>query len=345
MKLTKITKLALLGLVLLTLSAQAREQLRIVGSSTVYPFSSMVAEEFGAVTKYPSPIVESTGTGGGMKIFCSGASMDTPDITNASRRMSLKEFYLCDRNGVNDITEIMFGYDGITLGQNGDNKAFNLSKRELMLAVIAKVPSKDGNSLIDNPYKKWSDINPKLPNKEIIVYGPPKSSGTRDAFEEIVLEYQTQEMKVYRDAGLKGYRVVRTDGVYVPSGENDNLIVQKLTKNKAAIGIFGYSFLTENSDKISAITIDNIAPTPETIGSKEYPISRSLYFYIKNAHKNIEAQQAYMELFTTFEMISSDGILSEIGLIPLSDDLVEVAQKQAANRTKLTEEDLKESSH
>jgi phosphate transport system substrate-binding protein len=345
MKLNKFKKLALAGLVLVALSAQAREQLRIVGSSTVYPFSSMVAEEFGAVTKYPSPIVESTGTGGGMKLFCSGASMDTPDVTNASRRMNLKEFYLCDRNGVSDITEIMFGYDGIAIGQNGNNKAMNLTKKELMLAVIKKVPNKNGSGLIDNPYKKWSEINPSLPDSEIIVYGPPKSSGTRDAFEEIVLEYQTQEMKVYRDAGLKGYRMVRTDGVYVPSGENDNIIVQKLTKNPAAVGIFGYSFLIENSDKISAVTVDGIEPTPESISTKEYPISRSLYFYVKNAHKEIEAQQAYIDMFTAFEMIAMDGILTEIGLIPLSDELVEASQEKAANRTKLTEDELKASSH
>ncbi|HFU76300.1 MAG TPA: phosphate-binding protein [Arcobacter sp.] len=345
MKLNKFKKLALASVILLAISAQAREQLRIVGSSTVYPFASMVAEEFGAVTKYPSPIVESTGTGGGMKIFCSGASDDTPDITNASRRMNLKEFYLCDRNGVSDITEITFGYDGIAIGQNGNNKPFNLSKRELMLAVIKMVPNKAGTALIENPYKKWSDINPSLPDHEIIVYGPPKSSGTRDAFEEIVLEYQTQEMKVYRDAGLKGYRVVRTDGVYVPSGENDNLIVQKLTKNPNAVGIFGYSFLIENSDRISDVTIDGITPTPETISSKSYPISRSLFFYVKNAHKDIESQQAYIDMFTAFEMIGEDGILSEIGLIPLNDVLVEIAQEKAANRIKLTEDELKKNSH
>jgi phosphate transport system substrate-binding protein len=338
-----IKKLSLVGLLVFGASLEARDQLRIVGSSTVYPFSSMVAEEFGAVSKYQTPIVESTGTGGGMKLFCAGATDNTPDITNASRRMKIKEFHLCNRNGVDDITEIMFGYDGIVLAQSIDTEKLNLSKQEILLAVAAKVPNKNGSGLIDNPYKYWNEINQSLPKREIIIYGPPKSSGTRDAFEEMVLEYQTQDLKVYRDAGLKGYRMVRTDGVYVPSGENDNLIVQKLSKNKSAIGIFGYSFLIENDDKVAPVTIGGFEPTPESIASKEYPISRSLYFYVKNSHKYIEAQGAYMDMFVSDDIIGEDGILTEIGLIPLTQDEVKKAQKNSKSRTKLTLEVLENS--
>ena len=335
-----VKKLSLVGLLIFGTLIQAQDQLRIVGSSTVYPFSSMVAEEFGTVSKFQTPVVESTGTGGGMKLFCNGASSETPDITNASRRMKIKEFHLCNRNGVNDITEIMFGYDGIVLAQSIDNEKLNLTKKDILLAVSAKVPAKDGSSLIKNPYTMWNQINPKLPNREIAIYGPPKSSGTRDAFEEMIMEYQTQDMKVYRDAGLKGYRVIRTDGVYIPSGENDNLIVKKLSKNKKAIGIFGYSFLVENDDKIAAISIDNILPTQITISSKKYPISRSLYFYVKNEHKNKKAQGAYVDMFVSEDMLEEEGILSEIGLIPLTSKEMIIAQDKAKNRIKLTIEEL-----
>ncbi|MEA3512450.1 MAG: substrate-binding domain-containing protein [Campylobacterota bacterium] len=336
-------KIALASLLLVaSISLEAREQLKIVGSSTVYPFSSSVAEELGSVSKYPTPVVESTGTGGGMKLFCAGADENSPDITNASRRMTLKEFYTCDRNGVSDITEVMFGYDGIVLAQSIENEKLNITKHEILLAVAAKVPSKDGNSIIKNPYTSWNQINPELPNKKITIYGPPKSSGTRDAFEEMVLEYQTNEIKAYRDAGLKGYRVVRTDGVYVPSGENDNLIVTKLTKDKGAVGIFGYSFLMENDDMVSAVTIDNIEPTPETIASNAYPISRSLYFYVKNSHNYIKSQAAYIDLFISEDMIGGEeAILAEIGLISLPLDTLEKVQSHVSSRVKLEESDLK----
>jgi phosphate transport system substrate-binding protein len=327
---------------ILLVSLEARDQLRVVGSSTVYPFSSLVAEELGSISKFPTPVVESTGSGGGMKLFCSDNSDLSPDITNASRRMKKKELYLCQRNGVEDITEIMFGYDGIVLAQSGENKKMNLTKREVLLAVAAKVPSKDGSKIIDNPYKTWNQINPKLPKKKIEIYGPPMSSGTRDAFEEMILEYQTQDMKVYRDAGLKGYRHIRKDGVYIPSGENDNLIVQKLIKNIDAIGIFGYSFLVENEDTISAVQVDGIEPNSQTIASKEYPISRSLFFYIKNSHAYVEAQKAYIDLFMSEDMIGAEGVLTEIGLIPMEGSKLYKEQSKANHRFKLTVEDLEQ---
>ncbi len=334
----------------LSASLNAREQVKIVGSSTVYPFASAVAEELGASTKYPTPVVESTGSGGGMKLFCAGDGLDTPDISNASRRMKEKEFKMCEKNGVKDITEAMIGYDGIAFAQAKSNKPFDISAKFLALAVAKEVPSADGKSLIANPYKKWSDIDASLPNRDIIIYGPPKSSGTRDAFEELVLQKVFKKMPIYTDLykkdkvkykKYKKYSVLRTDGVYVESGENDNLIVQKLTKNKTAFGVFGFSFLVENSDKVQGATINGIKPTADTISSGKYPVSRSLFFYIKNSHaKKVPAMAEYVKMFMSEQMIGVDGILGEIGLIPLPEKMRKDAQDLVKNRVKLSLEDL-----
>jgi len=346
----KKTSIALLASAALTVSLSARDQIKIVGSSTVYPFASSVAEELGATSKFPTPVVESTGSGGGMKLFCAGNDLNTPDITNASRRMKAKEFKMCEKNGVVDITESVIGYDGIAFAQSKSNNAFDISKKHLALAVAKEVPSKDGKSLIANPYKKWSDIDASLPNREIIVYGPPKSSGTRDAFEELVMQKTFKKMPVYTDLykadkkankKYKKYSVVRTDGVYVESGENDNLIVQKLDKNKNAFGVFGFSFLIENQDKVAGATINGVKPAADTISSGEYPVSRSLFFYIKNDHeKDVPAIKDYVSLFMSENMIGPDGILGEIGLISLPDAQREAIRASVAKRAKLTLEDL-----
>lgn len=334
--------ICLIFILLFSVSSMAREQIKIVGSSTVYPFSSFVAEEFGSVSRYPTPVVESTGTGGGMKLFCSGNTMDTPDITNASRRIKIKEFKLCKRNGVTNISEVIFGYDGIVLAQSNSNDDFELTKRELLLAVAKKVPNENGTGLIDNPYRLWNEINPALPKRKIVVYGPPLSSGTRDAFEEIVMQYQTEEMKVYRDAGLKGYRVVRSDGVYIPSGENDNLIVKKLDRHKDAIGIFGYSFLIENEDTIKGISIDGVEPEADKIANKSYPISRSLFFYIKNDHlKKLPSINEFVDMFLNVDIIGDDGLLQEMGLIALSEEERESTLLNVKTQKLLTLADLK----
>ena len=345
------TSMALIASALLATTLSARDQIKIVGSSTVYPFSSSVAEEFGATTKFPTPVVESTGTGGGMKLFCAGAGIDTPDITNASRRMKDKELQTCEENGVTDITEALIGFDGIAIAQSAGVKSFNVTKAQLALAVAEEVPSKDGKTLIKNPYKKWSDIDASLPNRDIIVYGPPKSSGTRDSFEELVMQHVFEKMPVYTDLfkadekankKYKAYSVVRTDGVYVESGENDNLIVQKLTKNDAAVGIFGYSFLEENKDKVVGLSIDNVLPTAETIASAKYPVARSMYFYIKNQHaKEVPALKEYANLFMSEKMIGKEGILTELGLIPLTDDVRAAARTKVMNSEKVTVESLK----
>lgn len=354
MKLTK-TLLTLSASALLATTLSARDQIKIVGSSTVYPFSSSVAEEYGATTKYPTPVVESTGSGGGMKLFCAGNDLNTPDITNASRRMKTKEFKMCQKNGVTDITEAVIGYDGIAFAQSKVNAPFDISRKNLALAVAAEVPSKDGKSLVKNPYKKWSDIDASLPNREIVVYGPPKSSGTRDAFEELVMQKVFKKMPVYTDLykadkkankKYKKYSVIRTDGVYIESGENDNLIVQRLEKNKAAFGVFGYSFLEENDDKVQGATINGVAATPGNISSAKYPVSRSLFFYIKNSHaKKVPSMNGYIKLFMSEKMIGEDGILGEIGLISLPEDARKAIQSSVAKRTKLTLEDLSKHKH
>jgi phosphate transport system substrate-binding protein len=318
-------------------TAHARDQIRIVGSSTVFPFASYVAEELGATTDWPTPVIESTGSGGGMKLFCEGKGLNTPDITNASRRMKTSEFERCQKNGVTDITEAMIGYDGIAFAQSSTNDAVGLTREQIALALLEKVPV-DGE-LVDNPYKKWSDIDSSLPNREIRVYGPPTTSGTRDAFEELVLEAVTEDMEIY---GGEGYTNIRKDGAYIDAGENDNLIVQKLQNDTAAFGIFGYSFLEENADKLSGASIDGVKPEPEAIGSGEYPVSRSLWFYIKNSHADaVPAMGDYVELFMSDKMISDMGYLKGIGLIPMPEDLLNEWQTNVADRKQLKLSDLK----
>ena len=318
-------------------TAQARDQVRIVGSSTVFPFASYVAEELGATTKWPTPVIESTGSGGGMKLFCEGNGLDTPDITNASRRMKPSEFERCQENGVTDITEAMVGYDGIAFAQSNTNDAVSLTREQIALALLEKVPQ-DGE-LVDNPYMKWSDIDASLPAREIRVYGPPTTSGTRDAFEELVLEAVTEEMDAF---GGEGYTNIRKDGAYIDAGENDNLIVQKLQNDVDAFGIFGYSFLEENADKLAGADIDGVSPEPEAIGSGDYPVSRSLWFYIKNSHADdVPAMGEYVELFMSDKMISDLGYLKGIGLIPMPQDLLSEWQTKVSDRKQLELSDLK----
>ncbi|PID47947.1 MAG: phosphate-binding protein [Proteobacteria bacterium] len=336
---------------LLTTSVYARNQVKIVGSSTIYPFSSAVAEELGAISSFATPVVESTGSGGGMKLFCAGNGLNTPDITNASRPMKKSEFETCVKNGVDDITQAIIGYDGIAFAHERSNSNFNISKKNLALAVAKEVPSKDGKKLIPNPYKKWSDIDKNLPNKKISIYGPPKSSGTRDAFEELVMQSVFKKIPLYTDLykkdkkkykQYKKYSIIRTDGVYVESGENDNLIVQKLTKDKNAFGIFGFSFLEENDDIIKGATIDGIQATPKNISSSTYPISRSLFFYIKNSHRNkVSGLNEYIKLFMNEKMIGDEGILRDIGLIALPKSKRDKVREAVLGKVKLKKEDLK----
>ncbi|KPV39391.1 phosphate-binding protein [Thiohalorhabdus denitrificans] len=334
----KLRTLGLTAAAVLALAAgpaEARDQIRIVGSSTVFPFASYVVEEFGATTQHPTPVIESTGSGGGFKLFCAGVGMETPDITNASRRIKPSELERCRENGVEAVTEVEIGADGIVVANRTDAPRLELSREQLTRAVAAEVP-KDGE-LVDNPYKRWDDIDPELPDAEILVYGPPSTSGTRDAFEELVMEAASEEMEGYGG----GYTKIRQDGAYVPAGENDNLIVQKLNQNPDAVGIFGYSFLEENSDRVQASRIDGVAPEAEAIASGEYPVSRSLFFYVKNAHEGkVPGLAEYVELFLAEKMIGELGYLKRLGLIPLPRERREEMRQRFADREPVEVGDL-----
>ncbi|MFP4648080.1 MAG: PstS family phosphate ABC transporter substrate-binding protein [Halorhodospira sp.] len=319
--------------------AAARDEIKIVGSSTVYPFASYVTEEFGSTTSNPTPTIESTGSGGGFKLFCEGDGMDTPDISNASRPMKVSEFERCQSNGVDDITRAVIGSDGIVVANSVESESFDLTTEQLALAVAAEVPQ-DGQ-LVKNPYKNWNDIDSSLPNQEILVYGPPSTSGTRDAFEELVVGAATEEMDAYDGA----YTKIRDDGAYVPAGENDNLIVEKLSRNPQALGVFGYSFLDENRDVIQAAKINGEEPTPEAISEGDYPISRSLYFYVKNSHADeVSPLYDYVEMFMDESMIGDDGHLKGEGLIPLPSSEREQIRESVNSREKLSREDVEEDS-
>ncbi|CAG0974947.1 Protein SphX [Anaerolineae bacterium] len=309
----------------------ARDSIYIVGSSTVYPFSAVVAERFGKAGKFKTPKVESTGTGGGIKLFCAGVGVDYPDIANASRRMKKSEFDNCKKFDVKEIVEVKIGYDGIVLAQSKASKPIALTRKEIYLALAKRVPDPgcgDCDNLVANPYKTWSEINPALPNTKIEVLGPPPTSGTRDAFVELAMEGGCQTystIKAWKDRDEPEYKkicqTVRDDGAYIEAGENDNLIVQKLGANPNTLGIFGYSFLDQNTDKVQAATVDGIKADFDNIANGKYPISRPLYFYVKKDHIGmIPGIEAFIAEFVSPNASGAEGYLSEKGLIPLPDD-------------------------
>ena len=329
-------------------TAMARDTISIVGSSTVYPFATVVAERFGR-TGNATPKIESTGSGGGMKLFCQGVGTQHPDITNASRRMKKSEFELCQSNGVKDITEVKVGYDGIVIANSVKGEHIDLSLRDIFLALAKDVPNPDGSEeLVANPYKTWKDVNPALPNTKIEVLGPPPTSGTRDAFNELAIEGGCKTfpwLKAIKDEDKSKYkaicRSVREDGAYVEAGENDNLIVQKLEKNPAAYGVFGYSFLDQNRGVVQAANVGGVEPTFEAIGSGDYPVSRSLFFYVKKAHVGVvPGIEGYVKEFTSEKAWGDQGYLGEKGLIPLGDDLRKSMAKQARSLKSMTGEEL-----
>jgi phosphate transport system substrate-binding protein len=307
-------------------AAEGRDTINAVGSSTVYPFSTVVAERFGKNTEFKTPKIESTGTGGGMKLFCAGNGIDTPDMSNASRRMKKSEFDMCAKNGVTSITEVLVGYDGIVVANTKEAKQMTLTRKEIFLALAKEVPAKDGSeTLIANPYKLWSDVNPTLPATKIEVLGPPPTSGTRDAFAELVLEGGCKKfpwIKAIKKTNKSQYKEichsVREDHAYIEAGENDNLIVQKLTANPKALGIFGFSFLDQNSDKLQGSKVDGVEPTFEGIADGSYPVSRPLYFYVKNAHVGkVPGLMEFLTEYTSEAAMGDEGYLTDKGLIPL----------------------------
>jgi phosphate transport system substrate-binding protein len=312
----------------LSTQAMARDSVWIAGSSTVFPFSTAVAETFGRESSFPTPKVESLGTGGGFKLFCSGVGVDKSDISNASRAMKLSEFEQCQANGVTEITEVKIGYDGIAIANSKSGPNHDMTLGELWLALAKDVPNEDGE-LVPNPYKKWSEISKDLPDDAIEVLGPPPTSGTRDAFVELAMEGgcdSFDSVKALKDSDKDKHKAVchgiREDGAFIEAGENDNLIVQKLIANPKALGVFGFSFLDQNADTLKGAKIDGVEPTFETIGDGSYPISRSIYFYVKNAHVGtIPGIQEYVAEFTNDKAWGPDGYLADKGLIALPDDI------------------------
>lgn len=307
-------------------NALARDGISIVGSSTVYPFATVVAERFGRTTDFSTPKIESTGSGGGIKLFCSGVGIDTPDIANSSRRMKTSEFDTCQKNGVTDIVEVLIGFDGIAVANSVNAPQFDMTTKELYMALGKMVPNPDGSdSLVENPYKTWAEVNPALPAVAIEVLGPPPTSGTRDAFAELAMEGGCNQFPFIKAMSGSDHKAtchtMREDGAFIEAGENDNLIVQKLEANPNALGIFGYSFLEQNSDKVQSSIINGHTADFDAIASGDYEISRPLYFYVKAQHVGtVPGIAEYLAEFTSEQSWGPDGYLADKGMIPLEDD-------------------------
>ncbi len=301
-----------------------RDYISIVGSSTVYPFATVVAEQFGKTTQFKTPKIESTGSGGGLKLFCAGVGVKHPDITNASRAIKKSEQEKCAANGIKDIIEVKIGFDGIVLANSKGAKPMELSRKDIFLALAKEVPGTDGK-LVANPNKTWKEVNSLLPDIKIEVLGPPPTSGTRDAFVELVMEEGVEDVDV---SGLseevkKSYKpgALREDGAYIEAGENDNLIVQKLQANPDALGIFGFSFLDQNADVVQGSIVEGETPTFENIAAGKYPISRPLFFYVKKAHVGtIPGIGEFLAEFTSEKAWGPDGYLADKGMIPMPED-------------------------
>ncbi|OHC74856.1 MAG: phosphate ABC transporter substrate-binding protein [Rhodospirillales bacterium RIFCSPLOWO2_12_FULL_58_28] len=305
--------------------AEARDQIRIVGSSTVFPFSTVVAEQFGKTSSFKTPIIESTGSGGGLKLFCAGVGDGHPDIANSSRRIKDSEVKLCAGNGVTEIVEVKIGYDGIVIANSMKAKPFNLTLRDVYLALAKDIPAEDGK-MRPNPHQTWKQVNKDLPDVAIHVLGPPPTSGTRDAFVELAMEggcKTFEHLGALSKSDEKAFKAVchtiREDGAFIEAGENDNLIVQKLAADLKALGIFGYSFLAQNADKVQGSVINGEAPTFENIAAAKYKISRPLFFYVKKAHMDkVAGIREFINEFTSDKTWGDEGYLADKGLIPMS---------------------------
>jgi len=334
---TSIVLAGLMVSVAFTGTAEARDQIRIVGSSTVFPFSTAVAEQFGQISGFATPVVESTGSGGGLKLFCAGVGEEHPDMTNASRAIKDSEIESCAANGVEAITEVKVGFDGIVLANSKASDQVSLTIPQIWMALAKEVPV-DGE-IVANPHTMWNEIDPGLPAAKIEVLGPPPTSGTRDAFVELVMETGCEaypEVAALEESDEDKFEAVcatmREDGGFVEAGENDNLIVQKLEANPAALGIFGFSFLDQNLDKMQGNLVDGVDPTFENIAAGDYPVSRSLFFYVKNAHVGvIPGVQEFVEEFTSEGAYGEDGYLADKGLIPLPEDERNAVREQAVS--------------
>jgi phosphate transport system substrate-binding protein len=296
-----------LVMILMTTTLYARDQINIVGSSTVYPFSTVVAERFGKSGKFKTPVIESTGTGGGMKLFCAGIGVNTPDMSNASRKIKTKEVKLCKDNGVTEITEVMVGLDGIAFTSSVKGKSYNFTKEHLWKAMADLGPKP----------KKWSDIDPSLPDYKIAILTPPATSGTRDAWNDLVMKKGCPE-SILKEQGKKACYMLRDDGPVIEVGENDTLIINKLVGEPQYFGIFGFSYYDNSMDKVQAHTIEGVKISLKAIQDGSYPISRPLYFYVKNQHIGvIPGIEEYVKEFTSKKAAGSRGYLLDLGLVPL----------------------------
>ena len=342
------TAVAVVGTIAFVGVAAARDQIRIVGSSTVYPFTTAVAEQFGKSGAGKTPVVESTGTGGGFKLFCAGVGVGHPDVSNASRAIKKGEFEDCDKNGVKDIVEIRVGIDGLVLAQSKAGPNLSLTRKQVFLAMAEMVPDKDGK-LVANPNKNWSDIDASLPAVKIEVLGPPPTSGTRDSFHELYLEKGAEEFPSLKDlkkadakAFDKVWKSIRKDGAYVEAGENDNVIVQKLEANKNAVGVFGFSFLEENLAKLKGAKIEDVEPTYDTISSGKFKGARPLFVYIKKQHVGvIPGLDKFVAEYVSDKAISKDGYLARKGLVAMpKEEATKVAEAAKAMKV-LTAADVK----
>lgn len=303
----------------------ARDYINIVGSSTVFPFTSVVAEQFGRSTAFRTPKVESTGTGGGMKLFCAGVGVAHPDVTNASRRMKASELADCRKNGVAEVIEIRIGFDGLVLANAKSAPRYKVARKDLFLALAKQVPDPAApNQLIDNPNRSWKQVNPALPDVAIEVLGPPPTSGTRDSFLEQAMEPGCNSiawLKALKEVDERRHKQVcttlREDGAFVEAGENDNLIVQKLIANPRALGVFGYSFLDQNRGSLQGSLVEGVAPEFETIASGQYPIARAMYVYVKKAHVDvIPGLREFIGEYTSDKALGDEGYLADKGLVP-----------------------------
>jgi phosphate transport system substrate-binding protein len=291
-------------------------------------------------------VVESTGTGGGMKIFCLGIGAEHADVTGASRAMKKSEWELCNKNGVNDVTEILLGYDGLSIANSRKGKSMNLTEAQIFLALAAEVPV--NGKLVKNPNKKWSDVDKSLPSIAIVAYGPPPTSGTRDAFVELAMHDGCKELSYFKEQKAKLDKKafsklvndkctpMRQDGPFIEAGENDNLIVQRLVADPNAVGIFGYSFLYENLDKLQAVKVNGKEPNFDTIADSSYDIARPIFFYIKNPHRKvIPGLNEFLAEYTSDAAMAKGGYLSERGLVPISDANRKEMQSRAKSGAKM----------
>jgi phosphate transport system substrate-binding protein len=329
--------------------AQSRDYISIVGSSTVYPFSTVVAERFGRASGGITPKVESTGTGGGMKLFCGGVGTGHPDLTGASRQIKKSEFDQCQASGVKDVIEIQIGFDGIVLANSVKTAPMALGTQDIYLALAKNVPAAEGEKLVPNPYQTWKQVNPALPDTKIEVLGPPPTSGTRDAFVELAMEAGCKSfawIKAVKDVNEKEFQAMchtlREDGHFIEAGENDNLIVQKLVANPKAVGIFGFSFLEQNSDKVQGAIVNGVAPTFETIADKSYPVSRPIFVYAKKAHIGVVPNiEGFLAELTSEKAWGDDGYLTDKGMIPMPAPMRKQVAADVASQTVISGKGLK----